>query len=61
MLVGKPNERIEPVHGAREFAANLEEPVAAGDVSEFMRQDDATAFPIRSGAVLSGPFRPAGR
>src|ERR1700722_8360041 len=34
---------MEPVSGAGEFGANLQEPVIAGDVREFMSEHDAAA------------------
>src|SRR6266436_4372391 len=50
---GQPRERMEPIDGAGEFRANLQEPVVAGDVREFMGKYDATA--------LFRPMRGAGR
>jgi hypothetical protein len=39
----QPNERMEPVEGASNFGANLEEPVVAGDMRELMRKHNAAA------------------
>ena len=34
---------MEPLDGAGEFGGNLQEPVVAGDVREFVGEDDAAA------------------
>src|SRR5580704_12533713 len=40
---GQPRERMEPVHGARQLTTDLQEPVEARDMCQFMRKHDAPA------------------
>lgn len=50
---GKPHQWVKPVQCAGEFGTDLQQPVIARDVREFVGENDATA--------AFGPLRGTGR